>query len=150
MTGLSAFDTTVQKSNVMINEVAEELKLDDKHRAFQLLRGVLHVLRDRLTDEEAVQLGAQLPILIAGFYYENWRLAATPTKERSKEEFLVRVIEEINKIDQSEQMDSQRATEVVRGVFKVVAQEVSTGEIDDVVKMFPAELRDLWPETVRS
>jgi uncharacterized protein (DUF2267 family) len=33
---------------------------------------VLHVLRDRLTPEQAVHLGAQLPILVRGVYYEGW------------------------------------------------------------------------------
>ena len=44
------------------------------HKAYLALRTVLHALRDRLTLEEAVQLGAQLPMLVRGFYYEGWTL----------------------------------------------------------------------------
>ncbi|MGC9526240.1 MAG: DUF2267 domain-containing protein [Limnospira sp.] len=71
-TGLSTFDTTVQKSNTWVADVAKILNWDNKENVFQGLRIVLHHLRDRLTVEEAVHLGAQLPILLAGFYYEGW------------------------------------------------------------------------------
>jgi uncharacterized protein (DUF2267 family) len=38
--------------------------------------------------EEAVQFGAQLPMLIGGFYYEGWTLEGKPHKERHKRDFL--------------------------------------------------------------
>ena len=66
-----------------------ELDWEDKpHKAYMALRTVLHALRDRLTVEEAIQLGAQLPMLIRGFYYEGWNLKGKPHKERHKEDFL--------------------------------------------------------------
>jgi len=38
-----------------------------------LVRGVsLHALSDRLTVQEVAQLGAPIPMLIRGFYYEGW------------------------------------------------------------------------------
>ncbi|MDB9315567.1 hypothetical protein PN462_20815 [Spirulina sp. CS-785/01] len=44
-TGLPVFDTTIHKTNDWINEVAQELRWDDKHRAFQGLRvDVTHML----------------------------------------------------------------------------------------------------------
>jgi hypothetical protein len=44
-----------------------------------VLGGMLHVLRDRLTIQEAVQPGAQLPMLIRGLYWEGW----DPARRRS-------------------------------------------------------------------
>ena len=64
-----------------------ELDWENEHKAYLALRTVLHTLRDRLSVEEAVQLGAQLPMLIRGFYYEGWTLKQKPTKERHKTEF---------------------------------------------------------------
>ena len=73
MTGLEVFDTTLQKTNEWLDEIMDELALQDRHTAYVALRGTLHALRDRLPVQEAVHLGAQLPILVRGFYYEGWR-----------------------------------------------------------------------------
>jgi Uncharacterized conserved protein (DUF2267) len=51
------------------------------------LRSVLHVLRNRLTPEQAVHLGAQLPLLVRGIFYEGWRIAGKPSDERHPVEF---------------------------------------------------------------
>ncbi|MEM9509269.1 MAG: DUF2267 domain-containing protein [Cyanobacteria bacterium P01_E01_bin.35] len=52
---------------------------------------MLHALRDRIPLEKAVQLGSQFPVLLAGFYYQGWKPAATTTKELSVDEFLGKV-----------------------------------------------------------
>jgi uncharacterized protein (DUF2267 family) len=71
-TGLEIFDTTVQKTHIWLNEIMDELGWEDNwHRAYLALRTVLHELRDHLTTEEATDLGAQLPMLVRGFYYEG-------------------------------------------------------------------------------
>lgn len=142
-TGLSVFDQTLQKSNVWINDLAQELGWDDKHQTFQGLRIVLHVLRDRLTVEEASQLGAQLPVLLAGFYYEDWKPGNKPTKERSKEEFLAPIRDYYQGINPD--IDVERLTQAV---FKLLADKVTRGEIRDVVSILPPELKALWPEAV--
>ena len=74
-TSHEVFDTTIQKTQVWLNDLMSELDWEDKpHKAYMALRTVLHALRDRLMVVVAVQLGAQLPMLIRGFYYEGWTL----------------------------------------------------------------------------
>lgn len=48
---------------------------------------MLHVLRNRLTLEQAVHLGAQLPLLVRGIVYDGWRIAGKPSDERQPVEF---------------------------------------------------------------
>ena len=75
---LDVLDRSVEKANIWINDVATELGTTDRHEAYRALRAFLHVLRDRLPVAETAQLSAQLPLLVRGVFYENWRPAGTP------------------------------------------------------------------------
>ena len=70
-TGLEVFDKTVQTTNTWLKEIME-FTGPDRRRAYRVLAAVLHALRDRLTVDEVAQLGAQLPILVRGLYYDQW------------------------------------------------------------------------------
>ena len=85
--GLAVLDHTVQETNVWLRIVADQLQIEDRHHAYIALRAVLHALRDRLRPEVAVHLGAQLPTLVRGVYYEGWHMAGKPTKDRSVQDF---------------------------------------------------------------
>lgn len=144
MAEVSIFAKTTQKSMEMIKRVQEETHIEDERKAFQALRATLKALRDRITVEEAANLGAQLPNLIAGYYYEGWRPAATPKKDRSQEEFLDRIRKYLS--DLNYELDAEHSA---RGVFRVLQKEISEGEIEDILKTLPEELRELWPERAK-
>jgi uncharacterized protein (DUF2267 family) len=139
MTGLEIFDATVHKTNSWLKEVMQEIHRDDRRKAYLALRATLHALRDRLTVEEVAQLGAQLPMLVRGFYYEGWDPTRKPVKLRDREEFLS-LLEEKFRAD-----DTLNPELIARAVFKVLANRITAGEIEDVKHMLPAEIRALWP-----
>jgi uncharacterized protein (DUF2267 family) len=141
MTGSPAlFAKSFETAQRWINQMMEDLRIDDPQVAYRSLRGTLHALRDRLQPEEAVDLGAQLPTLIRGIYYEGWRPAATPQRLRSRQEFLGRVDQELVPVR------DPSAEAATRAVFKLLAGHVTEGEIEDVQGMLPEPLRDLWPQ----
>lgn len=86
-----------------------------------------------------MQLGARLPMLIRGIYYENWHLQDAAPADRTKREFLDYVSAELSAVPT---LDRDRA---LQGVFKLLARKIAPGEIDDIKKLLPAELRALWP-----
>lgn len=143
-TGLSVFDSTVQKSMQYVSELSIKADIHDKHKALQALRATLQALRDRMPIAEAVHLGAQLPNLLTGFYYEGWKFSKTPKKDRTKEEFLEHIREYLEDVDPV--LDAEH---IARSVFTILSEKVSDGEIEDIQKVMPEELRDLWPEEVR-
>ena len=136
---LEIFGNTLQKTHIWLRDLMEELEWQDEHKAYMALRAVLQVLRDRLTVKEAVQLGAQLPMLIRGFYYEGWDPTDKPTRERHQEEFLSHV-KKFFKND-----DRVVPEQVVRAVFKILAKRIAEGEIEDVKHVLPREIEALWP-----
>lgn len=138
-TGLEVFDKTVQTTNAWLNEIIEIIG-PDRHRAYRVLAAVLHSLRDRLTVNEAAHLGAQLPILVRGIYYDRWHdPAGKPERLRDKEEFLTAVADELDDIGP---INSEQAT---RAILTVLYHHIAPGEIEDVKATMPTHLRDLWP-----
>jgi uncharacterized protein (DUF2267 family) len=139
--GLEGIDQTVQQAHIWINDVESRLGWDSKPRAYRLLRAVLHALRDHLQVNEAADLGAQLPILIRGLYYEQWQPAKTPLNERDVQSFL-------DRIDASFTSDPIDDTaKAASSVLALLSEKVSAGEIGDVRSVLPKAIRALWPES---
>src|SRR5262245_52945741 len=137
-TGLDVFDTTIQKTNTWLNDVMYILGWQDRHAAYLALRATLRALRDRLIVEEVAQLGAQLPMLIRGFYYEGWDPTGKPLRERHKEQFLAHIERQFRRDDRND------PEEVARAVFTVLANRVTEGEIEHIKHVLPDEIRCLW------
>lgn len=136
-TGVTALDHSVQEINVWLKAIDEQLDLENRHQAYSALRAVLHALRDRLPPEVVVKLGAQLPIMVRGIYYEGWRLAATPTKERHIEEFAAHVARELPP------QFPLTALGAARGVYEVLWEKLDPGEFEKLMAHLPAPLRNL-------
>jgi uncharacterized protein (DUF2267 family) len=136
-TGVSAFDQSLNTTFEWLRDVQEEMGFDDEQRAFRVLRGVLHALRDRLTIEEAADFAAQLPMLLQGVYYHGWTPRGKPEKIRSREEFLDRVAENL--------LREHDPAEATQAVFTVLEKRMSGGEIEDIKRILPEPIRDLWP-----
>jgi uncharacterized protein (DUF2267 family) len=138
--GLEALDHTVQLTHIWINDLDERLGWNNKPRSYRLLKAVLHALRDWLPINESAGFAAQLPGLLRGAYYEQWRPATTPVKKRGKAEFMAR-IEQPFKADPLE-----HPSQGVIAVFELLSEKITSGEIEDVRHALPEELRNLWPE----
>ncbi len=139
---LAVVDHTVQQTNIWLKKLVEEHHLQSRQQAYSALRAVLHALRDRLTSEQAVHLGAQLPLLIRGIYYEGWRVNHKPLSIKQVDEFAQHVAKEL---PPSFPRDAVGITEAV---FDLLANELDAGEIHKVVGELPVPLRSLWPEQV--
>jgi uncharacterized protein (DUF2267 family) len=134
---LTPFESTIQTTNIWLNDILVRLGWRDHQRAYHALRAVLHALRDRLPVDQAAALAAQLPMLIRGFYYEGWHPHGKPVRERHKEEFLAHIAAAFRELE----VDPE---EVTRVVLQVLSKHVSAGEIDSVKQSLPTELRSLW------
>lgn len=143
MSGLESFDHTVQLTHIWINDLDARLGWNNKARSYRLLKATLHAIRDRLPVNEAVDFGAQMPTLLRGAYYEQWRPAATPLKQRNMSDFIARLDREFAKDPPSNM--AQAAMEVCR----LLNDKISAGEIADVRHAMPEEIRNFWPEPYR-
>src|SRR5687767_3948670 len=127
-TGLAAFDTTLHATNEWLKELMEGLGYTDRQKAYHALREVLHALRDRLPVDAVAALGAQLPLLVRGVYYEGWHPGDKPFKQHH-DQFLGRVAESLR--DRNIRKLRNRPTRGVRGIRKAKgAKAVTAGALE--------------------
>jgi uncharacterized protein (DUF2267 family) len=128
---------SVQDFQEWVKAIDQAMGLDDEQKAYAVLRGVLHQLRDRMPVDEATHLGAQLPTLVRGVYYEGFSPAHMPEKQRHEDTFLTRVSERMQRDD----VDPEKAA---RTVFAIIKERIDVGELAHVVHMMPQEVKGLW------
>lgn len=137
--GLEVFDKTLETTHIWLKEIMIDLG-PDKQVAWKVLSTVLHKLRDRLSINLAAHLGAQLPLLVRGVYYDQFEPAKMPSECRSREEFVAEVAEWLS---DARPVDPEDA---IRSVFKVLSRHVSRGQIDHVKQALPKPVRQMWDD----
>ena len=135
--GLDVFDKTLETTHIWLNEICNDLG-PDKQVAWKVLSTVLHKLRDRLPIGLSAHLGAQLPLLVRGVYYDQFEPSKVPTECNSREEFIAEVAEWLN---DTRPVDPDLA---VRSVFGVLSRHISEGQINKVREALPKNLRQSW------
>lgn len=135
-TGLDVFDKTLQTTNTWLNEITEQIG-PDRQIAWKVLSVVLHKLRDRLPLGLAVHLGAELPILIRGVYYDQFEPAKLPT-DWNLDAFVAETERWLSDVRPINPQDA------IRAVMKVLSHYVPPGQIDKVRGALPADIREFW------
>lgn len=138
MTSLSDLETAVHATEDWVDDLMRRLSWHDRERVYLALLAALHALRDVLTRDEAVFLGAQLPTLLRGLYYEGWHPGAHPMS-RSRSAFLERIHDGLHRDPGVD------AEQVARCVFAMLAARLPVAEIEDAKAATPGALHNLWP-----
>lgn len=141
-TGLDVFDKTLQTTNIWLDEIMSDIGPDRK-TAWRVLAVVLHRLRNRLPIGVAAHLGAQLPMMVRGVYYDQFQPEQLPSDCDTMEQFCAEVAEWLQ---DNRPVDPELA---VKSVFRVLANHVSEGEIGHVVQALPEQIREAWPQEAR-
>ena len=136
-TGLDVFDKTLQTTNIWLDEIMERIG-PDRQVAWKVLSTVLHKLRDRLPVELAAHLGAQLPLLVRGVYYDQYEPTKQPTDCDTPEQFRDEVAEWLS---DTRPVDPDEA---IAAVFAVLSRHVAEGQIAKVRGAMPRALQMLW------
>jgi len=144
-TGLDTFDKTVQESNLWLKDVMERLNTYDRHHAYSTMRAVLHALRDRIGPQNAAHLGAQLPMLLRGLFYEGWDPTGKPTKERHESAFLAHIARELPRAAGPGEIEQGALA-----VLDVLSKHIDRGAAVKLATILPQDLRRFWPAFIQS
>lgn len=138
MTGTSDLSAALHAADEWIDDLMGRLGWRDRERVYLALLAALHALRDSLQRDEAIYLGAQLPTLLRGLYYEGWHPGAHPAA-RSRSAFLERIHDGLHR---DPGVDPEQ---VARCVFALLAARLPASEVEDAKAATPKALHNLWP-----
>jgi uncharacterized protein (DUF2267 family) len=138
-TGLDVFEKTLQTTNIWLDQMMAELG-PDRQVAWHVLGAVLRSVRDRIPLGLASHLGAQLPILIRGTYYDQWNPEAQPLKMRSRDEFIEHVTNGLQNIRPVNVPDA------IKTVFGVLNAQLDEGQLRKIRDALPESVRALWQD----
>jgi len=138
MTEIDELDGAVAEMKGWIENLTQRLGWQDRKKVFLAMIAGLHALRDCLPRDEAVHVGAHLPPLLRGLYYEGWRPAGRGSL-RSHKAFLDRIHEGVHR---DIAIDPEQ---VAHAVFTLLAERLPAAELEDAKSATPSPLRRFWP-----
>ncbi|HEX9905027.1 MAG TPA: DUF2267 domain-containing protein [Propylenella sp.] len=140
MTTIPEFDDAVRASDRWLDDLKQRLGWEHSDLVYPALFATLHALRDHLPSDEVARLGAALPALLRGFYYEGWHPRSRPAAQTSREAFFSRIREGVHR---DPGVDAEA---VSRAVFALLVGHVPGAEIEEIKAATPAPLHGLWPD----
>jgi uncharacterized protein (DUF2267 family) len=138
-TGLEVFDKTLHTTNLWLDEISAEIG-PDRHLAWHVLGAVLRSIRDEIQVEQSAHFAAQLPLLIRGAYFDQYRPAMQPATARSQHDFIARIQQDM---DGSRPVNVQQAA---TAVMRTLNRHVTEGQVRKVRDALPKGVRAMWPE----
>lgn len=109
--------------------------------AEQAAISVLCALEQRLTRDEAAHMEAQLPVKLTKLLSRCDRHLAAPPVKLGREQFLQMIAGDLG-------MQTSEVEPVIRAVFAAVREQISEGEVEDVIGQLPTQFRDLWQRPI--
>lgn len=136
------FNKYALKGNEMLKQLAEGLGIpDDKDRALNVLKAVLHGIRNRITPEQSAHFISQLPMMIKAVYVDGWQIGKHQNRINTFDQF----VEEVYQLGggfESYTFDEIGDAETgIQVVFSVLKHYISEGEFNGILATMPAELR---------
>jgi uncharacterized protein (DUF2267 family) len=138
-TGLEVFDKTLHTTNLWLDEISAEIG-PDRHLAWHVLGAVLRSIRDEMQVEQSAHFAAQLPLLIRGAYFDQYRPATQPASARSHDDFIARIQHDL---DGSRPINAEAAAATV---MRTLNRHVTGGQVRKVRDALPKGVRAMWPE----
>jgi len=139
MASIQDLKKAVSDVETWLIDLKQRLKWHDQEKVYLALVATLHALRDSLPQDEAIYLGAQLPVLLRGLYYEGWHPSAQVNRAKSRSAFVERIQEGVHR---DPGVDAEA---VADAVFSLLAERLPAAELEDAKAATPTELRMFWP-----
>lgn len=111
--------------------------LDTHHRAYAVLRAVLHVFRDHLTTDQALRFADILPAVLRAIFVEDWHPRADPPPFPDEHMLIAEVMG--NRRDHN-----LAGATSIHDVAQALRRNVPFGDLKRVLQALPPEAQRYW------
>jgi len=139
------FERFVHDANKYFKDLTDQIgPADHINRVFIIWRAVMHTLRDRIHMGESLDLVSQLPMILKGFYIENWKYHEhAPLKYETLEEMSTQV-ENLQSKYGEEEFDWDISTEeLIKAILNSLKQYLSDHQLDHLKGQLPEEVKSI-------
>ena len=137
-TGLNNFEKSLKKTYAWLDDLTKELGYENNKETYLLFKAVVQSIRDILTIERAIHLGEQFPMIIKGFYYENWNPFKNEINDKKMYTFLALV---------SKKYQGHKVVDSVGDIsitLHFLSKKISKNEIKEIEAIIPQEIVSFW------
>lgn len=137
-TGLDSFDKSLKKTNVWLDGLTKELGYENNKESYLIFKAVVQSVRDILSIEKAICLGEEFPMIIKGFYYENWSPFKNEIKDKEMYTFLALV---------SKKYQGHKVIDLIKDVsicLHFLSKKISKHETKEIESIIPVEILSFW------
>lgn len=144
MTNLD-FDKHRNEANAFINELSTDLgHPEEQRRVYNILKAVMHALRDRITISESFDVMAQLPFFLKAVYVDQWKYSEKPPRNYDTiEEMKQAVKDEQAKRGETEFDWNEGTEEIIAAVFNHLKKYFTDGQVEHIRDQMPKEVKEL-------
>ncbi len=138
------FERYVHDANKYFKDLAEEFgHPEEMNRTFIAWRAVMHTFRDRIHVGESMDMMSQLPMILKGFYAENWKYHEKPPLNFSTMEEMVNEVEKRQEQYGEISFPWDISTgEVIMAIVDSLDPYLSKGQIKHLKSQMPKEVAE--------
>lgn len=137
------FDDYRHKGIKFYRRVTRELPVQDMGYADRLVTTLLHVLRERISLEESLEIISFLPMHVKGVYVHGWKLNSSPRRLSTEEEFLNAIRIKYPHTAGRQPGDEESLRQDLRAVLRIIHQEAGSRGVADLREKMPTALHGL-------
>ncbi len=144
ITGTRNIDEAVHKLNTWLLELMKIMDWDNRERALSAYRATIHTLRDLLPYHSTVQLGAQLPLILKGIYYDGWVPKNNQTYQvNTPTEFYELIRCELGSTNLK--FDNKTIQKFTHSIFKIMVNHMGENEMRKIKGLLRENVREIIP-----
>jgi uncharacterized protein (DUF2267 family) len=136
------FEKFVHEANKYFKDLAEMMgHPEEVNRSFIAWRAVMHTLRDRIHTGEAMDMMSQMPMILKGFFAENWQYHEQPQDKFDTMDEMTSHVEKMQEQYGEVNFNWDMSTEeIISTVIDSMKKYLTDGQIDHMKSQLPEEL----------